>query len=43
MFDRIDTMPFEERIYNFNDDFIQEMYKMADLTILPKIDRYGKI
>ena len=42
MFDRIDTMPFDERIYNFNDDFIQDMYRMADLTIMPKIDRYGK-
>ncbi|MFA5817404.1 MAG: hypothetical protein WC865_17520 [Bacteroidales bacterium] len=31
-----------KRHYNFNDEFIQEMYKMADLTILPKIDRYGK-
>jgi thymidylate synthase len=43
MFDRIDTMPFEERIYNFNDEFIQDMYKMADLTIIPKIERYGKV
>ena len=43
MFDRIDTMPLEERIYNFNDEFIQDMYKMADLTIIPKIERYGKV
>jgi thymidylate synthase len=42
LFDRVDTMPFEERIYHFHDGFIQEMYRMADLTIMPKIDRYGK-
>jgi hypothetical protein len=35
-------MPFSDRIYNFNDEFIQDMYKMADLTIMPKIERYGK-
>ncbi len=42
LFDRVDSMPFEERTYNFHDEFIQDIYKMADLTIMPKIDRYGK-
>ena len=41
LFDRIDEgMPFEERIYNFNDDFIREMYQDAEPMILKKIERY---
>ena len=37
LFDRIDSMSFEERIYNFNDEFIQEMYQSAEDGVLEKI------
>jgi thymidylate synthase len=37
LFSRIDSMPFEERIYNFNDDFIREMYDGAEANVLAKI------
>lgn len=40
LFDRLDTMTFEERTYNFNDDFIREMYDMAEPQILQKIKNY---
>ncbi|MCD6346655.1 MAG: hypothetical protein J7L96_04465 [Bacteroidales bacterium] len=42
LFDRIDTMPFEERIYNFHDAFIREMYDMAEPVILEKIKKYNE-
>jgi thymidylate synthase len=37
LFERIDSMSFEERIYNFNDPFIQEMYHGAEKGVLEKI------
>jgi len=37
LFQRLEEMPFEDRIYNFQDEFIQEMYHMAETTILQKI------
>jgi thymidylate synthase len=37
LFDRIDSISFEERLYNFNDAFIQEMYNDAEKGILEKI------
>jgi len=40
LFDRINSMSFEERTYNFNDEFIQDMYTMAESTIRQKIERY---
>jgi len=40
LFDRIETMPFEERTYNFHDDFIKEMYEMAEPMVLRKIKNY---
>lgn len=40
LFDRIESMAFEERTYNFNDDFIREMYDMAETGILQKIQNY---
>lgn len=40
LFDRIDSMPFEERTYNFNDDFIRDMYQMAEPMVLKKIEDY---
>jgi len=40
LFDRIADMPFEDRIYNFHDEFIQEMYNDAEPMIMQKIERY---
>ena len=40
LFDRIDEMPFENRIFNFNDEFISQMYHEAEPRILEKIKRY---
>jgi thymidylate synthase len=40
LFDRIDSIPFEERIFNFGDDFISEMYNGAEAAILEKIKNY---
>jgi len=40
LFDRIDTVNFEERTFNFNDDFIKEMYNGAESYILNKIKLY---
>ena len=40
LFDRIDSIPFEERTFNFGDDFISEMYNSAEAAILEKIKNY---
>ncbi len=40
LFDRIDTISFEERIFNFNDDFILYMYNNAEAAVLKKIEDY---
>ncbi len=42
LFDRLDSMSFEERTYNFNDEFIQEMYQMAKPVVLQKIKNYDE-
>jgi len=42
LFDRIDTLTFEERVYNFHDDFIQEMYKGAEPMIRSKIEQQDR-
>ena len=42
LFDRIDTMKLEERTYNFNDDFIREMYNEAEPKIIAKIKEFDK-
>lgn len=39
LFDRINT-PFEERTYNFKDEFIKQMYDEATVAITEKISRY---
>jgi thymidylate synthase len=41
LFDRINTMKFEDRTFNFADDFIQEMYNNAETTVLAKISAYN--
>jgi len=40
LFDRIDDMPFDQRIFNFHDDFIHEMYEAAEVSVKEKIKRY---
>jgi thymidylate synthase len=38
LFDRLDTTSFEDRVYNFNDPAIQEMYHEEEPAILRKIE-----
>ena len=40
LFDRIDSISFENRTFNFHDDFIQEMYNDAEAAVLKKIQEY---
>ncbi len=42
LFDRIDSMSLEERTFNFGDDFIREMYDMAEQAALMKIKKYDE-
>ena len=42
LFDRIDTLSFEERTFNFNDEFIREMYNGAEPMILQKIKNHDE-
>ena len=37
LFDRLDTTPFEDRVYNFHDPSIQEIYHEEEAAILRKI------
>ena len=40
LFDRIDSMNFADRTFNFGDDFISEMYHGAEAAILEKIKNH---
>ncbi len=40
LFDRIGDAPFEERTFNFNDDFIRQMYDSAEGAVVEKIKQY---
>ncbi len=42
LFDRIESMPFDQRIFNFHDEFIHDMYTNAEAIILEKIRRYDE-
>lgn len=42
LFDRIDTMTFEERTMEFNNEFIRQMYDDAEPRIIKKIDEYDR-
>ena len=42
LFDRLNTISLEERTYNFNDEFILQMYNDAEKRILEKISNYDK-
>jgi thymidylate synthase len=37
LFSRLDTMKFEERVFNFGDEFIREMYDGAETAVREKI------
>jgi thymidylate synthase len=40
LFDRIESMLLEERTYNFSDDYILQMYEMAEEAVINKIKDY---
>jgi thymidylate synthase len=40
LFDRVDKIPFEERTFNFHDEFIQDMFNGAEPKIREKIKDY---
>jgi thymidylate synthase len=40
LFDRVETMSFEKRTYNFNDEFIRQMYDEAEQPVLDKIKEF---
>jgi thymidylate synthase len=42
LFDRLDSMVLEERTYNFNDDFIREMYDQAEQPVIDKIREFDE-
>lgn len=42
LFDRLDELSLEERTFNFGDDFIREMYDMAEQAALMKIRKYDE-
>jgi thymidylate synthase len=42
LFSRMESMPFENRIFNFHDDFIQEMYQSAEAVVLQKIREHDQ-
>jgi len=42
LFDRMDAISFEERTFNFSDDFIAEMYNGAEAAILEKVKEYDR-
>lgn len=40
LFDRIESTDFEDRVYEFEDEMIREMYDEAEETVLAKIKEY---
>jgi len=40
LFDRVDSMSLEERTFDFNNEFILEMYNSAEAGIIKKIQEY---
>jgi thymidylate synthase len=42
LFDRLESMSLEERTFNFNDEFIREMYDDAEERIMMKIRQYDE-
>ena len=42
LFDRIDACPFEDRVYRFTDETIQEIYAEAESVVRAKIAEYDR-
>jgi thymidylate synthase len=42
LFDRVEEMDFENRVFNFNDPFIREMYNSAESMVINKIEAFDK-
>ena len=42
LFNRLDTLSFEERVYNLEDEIIREMYDEAEEEVLKKIKTYDE-
>jgi thymidylate synthase len=42
LFDRVEEMDFENRVFNFNDPFIREMYDSAESMVINKIEAFDK-
>lgn len=42
LFDRVEDMDFENRVFNFNDPFIREMYDSAESMVIKKIEEFDK-
>ena len=42
LFNRLDTLSFEERVYNMEDEMIREMYDEAEEEVLKKIKTYDE-
>jgi thymidylate synthase len=42
LLDRLEDMPFEHRIMDFNDEFIRDMYDQAEEQIIQKIKSYDQ-
>jgi thymidylate synthase len=42
LFDRVNEMSLEERVYNFHDEFIRDMYEEAEKPILQKIKEFDE-
>ena len=40
LFDRLDKISFDERIFNFHDDFVREMFDEAESAVVEKIKNY---
>ena len=42
LFNRVEEMSFDERVYNFSDNFIREMYDSAENPVIQKIAEFDK-
>ena len=42
LFDRVEEMDFENRVFNFNDPFIRDMYDSAESMVINKIETFDK-
>jgi hypothetical protein len=42
LFDRLESMTLEERTFNFQDEFIRQMYDQAEQAAMMKIRKYDE-